>query len=489
MVCRSRSYDDGRVTVVAGGGTHGQDIFEKGVHAMSTFSEFQKQIRNTTKRQVIEMTLKLLSNVSEETFFKLTYLMERLVEGDTRENIRTVRAHLRQGEDDPATRLFKRVMSELSPHCLQRMAKTLFINSLVMSADVRDAFEREHGFRPPFTLLISPTMRCNLHCAGCYSGKYQQKPGLSYETIDRILSECEQLGTLFIVFSGGEPMMRKDELFELIGKYRELYFMFYTNGTLIDRDAAHRIGDLGNAGAVISLEGFKEATDRRRGDGTFDRIMDAFGHLKEFGVPFGTSITVTRNNVEEVTSEAFYDMIIERGVMVLWYFLFMPVGKDPDTSLMPTPEQREYLRQRDIYLRDRKTIFIADFWNDAPHVGGCIAAGRNYMHINANGDVEPCVFAHHAVDNIDGKSLTEVLNSDFFKYIRSKQPYSENLLTPCQLIDHPEIWRDAVRKYHAYPTHLGAEDMLNKISGELDDYSRRYRTLAADIWDRDYVNT
>jgi MoaA/NifB/PqqE/SkfB family radical SAM enzyme len=196
-------------------------------------------------------------------------------------------------------------------------------------------------------------------------------------------------------------------------------------------------------------------------------------------------LTVTRNNIEEITSDEFFSHLSQKGVMICWLFLFMPVGKDPDISLMPTPEQRELLRQRDEDLRAKFPIFIADFWNDAPHVGGCIAGGRNYIHINANGDVEPCVFVHFAVDNIRDKSLRQVLTSDFFATIRSRQPYAENLLTPCMIIDNPHVYRDVVRSCCAYPTHDGAEDVLVKIRDELDDYGRKFRALSDPIWARE----
>lgn len=454
---------------------------------MKPMERFMNELKSFTKRQAAETILTLLPHVSEETFLKLALLAEKTVDGDTKDAIRVVIDHLHNGSDDPAVRIFRRVMTELSPHCLRKFSKTLFLNTLLASADTRDEFERKQGYRPPFALLLSPTMRCNLHCTGCYSGKYKQAIGLPYETLDRVIGEARGIGTRFIVLSGGEPLTRKEEIFSLISKYSDIYFMFYSNGTLIDDETARKMEECGNIGAVISLEGFEKSTDARRGTGTFQKIMEAFDHLKRYGIPFGTSVTVTRNNVTEVTSDAFYDMIIDKGVMVLWYFLFMPVGKNPDTSLMPTPEQREFLRQRDIYLRATKSIFIADFWNDAPTVGGCIAAGRNYLHINANGDVEPCVFAHYAVDNIEGKSLTDVLNSDFFKYIRSKQPYNENLLRPCQLIDNPQVWRDAVSRFHAYPTHQGAEDLVEKISGELDDYARRQGEISDEVWKTEFL--
>jgi MoaA/NifB/PqqE/SkfB family radical SAM enzyme len=223
--------------------------------------------------------------------------------------------------------------------------------------------------------------------------------------MDRILNEARSMGCMFIVFSGGEPLTRRKELFRLIEKYSDMYFMFYTNRTLIDDAVADELYRLGNAGAVMSLEGFEEATDARRGRGVFNKVMAAMDRLRERGVPFGTSLTVTSRNVQYLTGDDFFGHLSQKGVMVCWFFLFMPVGKDPDVSLMPSPVQREYLRKRGQVLRREYPIFIADFWNDAPYVGGCIAGGRNYIHINANGDVEPWVFTNLAVGKIFLKNL------------------------------------------------------------------------------------
>jgi MoaA/NifB/PqqE/SkfB family radical SAM enzyme len=448
--------------------------------------EFVERIKAMTKEQVAHAMVELLDYVSPDTYMKLAFLASRLVEGEAaRGAIDAVKESLQEGDDSQAARMFRRVMTDLSPHCLKQVARALFINGLLKSSAVRDAFENKHGFSPPFTLLISPTMQCNLKCTGCYAGRYKQEKGLSYELIDRLLSEARDIGTLFITFSGGEPLTRRHDLFPLLEKYNDMYFMFYTNGTLIDDAVADELYRVGNAGAVMSLEGFEEATDARRGKGVFKRVMGAMDRLKERGVPFGTSLTVTSKNVEELTSDAFFEHLTNQGVMVVWYFLFMPVGKDPDVSLMPTPEQREYLRQRDIALRAKFPIFLADFWNDAPFVGGCIAGGRNYIHINANGDVEPCVFCHVAVDKIFDKSITEALNSEFFKTIRSKQPYSDNMLTPCMIIDNPDVFRTVVKSCGAYPTHEGAEHVITKIKDDLDDYGRRVRGLFDPIWEQE----
>ncbi len=448
--------------------------------------ELMERIKTMTREQVGNWMVDLVTHVSPDNFMRLSLMASYLIGGeDAGAAVDAVIDSLKLGENGQATKMFRRVMTELSPHCLKTVSRNLFVNGLLRSSAMRDEFAQKHGFAPPFTVLISPTMQCNLQCKGCYSGKYVRSQGLSYELMDRIVGEACNMGSLFIVLSGGEPLTRKEDLFRLVGKYSDMYFMFYTNGTLIDESVADRLYNLGNAGAIMSLEGFEEATDARRGRGVFKKVMDAMDRLKERGVAFGTSLTVTRHNIEQLTSDAFFEHLYNKGVMVCWLFLFLPVGKDPDVSLMPTPEQREYLRQRGSQLRAKYPIFIADFWNDAPHVGGCIAGGRNYIHINANGDVEPCVFTHFAVDKIHDKSLLEVLQSDFFKAIRSKQPYSDNLLTPCMIIDNPDVYREVVHSCNAYPTHDGAEDVLMKIKNELDDYGRRIRALEDPIWERE----
>lgn len=445
--------------------------------------EFMDRVKSMTKEQTAETMLQLLDHVSPETFMRLAVLASHLVDGvDASSSVRAVMANLNEGPNSQAARLFMRVMTELSPHCLKAVARTLFVNGLLRSAVIRDEFEKKHGFWPPFTLLISPTMQCNLRCVGCYSGRYVREKGLSAELVDRIVTEAHEMGILFIVFSGGEPLTRKNELFEIIRRHEDMYFMFYTNGTLIDEKVADDLYKLGNAGAVISLEGFEATTDARRGEGTFKKVMRAMDLLKERGVPFGTSLTVTSKNIEEISSSGFFDLLHNKGVMIAWFFLFMPVGEDPDVSLMPTPRQREFLRRRDHQLREEFPIFIADFWNDAPYVGGCIAGGKQYLHITPGGDVEPCVFTHVAVEKIFDKSLVDVLNSDLFRYIRSLQPYSNNLLTPCMIIDNPHVFREVCHKCGAYGTHSGAEDVRVKIKDQMDDYGRQVRAIFDPIW-------
>jgi MoaA/NifB/PqqE/SkfB family radical SAM enzyme len=242
---------------------------------------------------------------------------------------------------------------------------------------------------------------------------------------------------------------------------------------------------VGNLSPAISLEGRRERTDARRGAGTFDKVMGAMDLLKERGAVFGVSITVTRDNVMEVTSDGFIDFLVDKGVTYGWLFHYIPIGRDPDPDLMVTPEQRAYLAERIPYIRTHKPIMLADFWNDGEMTGGCIAGGRRYFHINAAGDVEPCAFVHFAVDNIKDKTLLEVLRSPLFASFQKRQPFCENHLRPCPVIDNPDALRAIVAESGARPTHPGAETVLEGLVAEsLDRKAKNWAAVCNAIWEK-----
>ena len=207
----------------------------------------------------------------------------------------------------------------------------------------------------PFTILIDPTSNCNLRCQGCWAGAYEKHHTLSFEEVDRIVSEAKELGIHFITMSGGEPLLWP-HLLDLAQKHSDVAFMLYTNGTLIDAQMARRMREAGNISPAISLEGWRETTDRRRGKGVFDRVMAAMDHLKENGVAFGISVTVTRHNWEELFADQFIDMVIDKGALYGWSFHYIPIGSNPDFDLMLTPEQREALVRRVRHIRTHKPI-------------------------------------------------------------------------------------------------------------------------------------
>jgi MoaA/NifB/PqqE/SkfB family radical SAM enzyme len=212
--------------------------------------------------------------------------------------------------------------------------------------------------------------------------------------------------------------------------------------------------------------------------------MDA---LRKNGVLFGYSVTATKDNNELVVSDELVDFFVSKGCFVGWYFNYIPIGREPNLDLMPTPEQRDYRRKRILEIRKTKSIIVADFWNDGNLVNGCMAGGKNYLHINVNGDVEPCVFVHFAADNIKEKSLVEVLTSPFFMAFRKRQPFNENHLRPCSIIDNPQVLREIVAETGAYPTHQGAETVITTLAKQLDAYSCAYGKIADKVWVDEYI--
>jgi MoaA/NifB/PqqE/SkfB family radical SAM enzyme len=204
--------------------------------------------------------------------------------------------------------------------------------------------------------------------------------------------------------------------------------------------------------------------------------------LKQAGIFFAVSTTQTSKNTDTLTSDEFIDFLIEKGCILLWNFHYIPIGRAPDFSLMATPEQRNRIRERYAYFRATKPILMVDFWNDGCLTQGCIAGGRKYFHVNARGDVEPCVFCHFASDNVKEKSLVEALNSPLFREIRSRQPFSENLFRNCPLIDHPEQGREFALKHAKYFTHEGAENLFTDFAQTIDAYAKAYGEIAEAAW-------
>lgn len=447
--------------------------------------KLREKILKSVGTVFVKGLLKILPHTSNFFVIQGTYIAEFFASNKiAREAVQGVRKLFQQGH--ASIKLTKNILRKINPKCRQKIAGNFIINSMLLGTKIRDDYYTKNKIRPPFLILFSPTMRCNLRCKGCYAAKYDREEELSLELLDRVIKEAKEMGIYFFTILGGEPFIRPD-LFKLYEKHSDVFFQVYTNGTLIDPKTAQKIAGLGNILPIISLEGCEGSTDSRRGEGIYQKVISAMKNLREAGVPFGNSVTVSSDNFEAITSDSFIDFLIEAGSFLVWYFLYMPVGEAPDVSKIPTAEQRNQLRLFTRKTRDSRPIFVADFWNDAPYVGGCIAGGRRYFHINHKGDVEPCIFAHFAADNIKNKSLKEVLNSTYFQAIRRRQPFSQNLLMPCMLIDSPQVFREIVAETSPVPTHPEAEYLLNELATFLDDYSRNQKNTFSEIWEKEYL--
>ncbi|MHB1661822.1 MAG: radical SAM protein [bacterium] len=381
----------------------------------------------------------------------------------------------------------KRKLPYLSKSVKEGILDNFISNFLLLSGEKRKAFIEKNGFYPPLFYVISPTMHCNLKCYGCYSANYTRRDMLSYAKINQIIDEGKKFGIYFYTISGGEPFVRKD-LLDIIKRNNDCYFQVYTNGSLIDGKTAEKIADLGNVFPCISVEGLEYETDERRGKGHFKKIVSAMKNLKENGVLFGFSATATRYNNEVIVGGEFIDFYIKQGCFLGWYFNYIPIGRKPDVNLMPSPEQRNFRRKRVVEIRETKPIVVADFWNDGILSHGCLSGGRVYLHINANGGVEPCVFAQFAADNIFDKPMEEILSSTYFKSIRKEQIGVKNRLRPCMIIDHPKILRKVVAEGGAKATQDGGESIITELKDKMDEYSQSYAKIADEAWKEEFEN-
>lgn len=445
----------------------------------------ETRLKEQTAQQAARAIIRLLPKISDDNLVRLTYLGQWLSnDPEVLYGIEKVR-RLLETPGHPAKDLFRRVLTYLPAKRRIRLFETLFNGAWFEGGKLRDRWESKLGARPPFIMILSPTLRCNLRCKGCYTLGYGTKPELPFEVVDRLLTECEELGIDFVTILGGEPLVYP-HLFPILEKHPSIFFQVYTNGTLMTREMAERFAELGNTAVIISLEGGERETDEWRGPGVYRRIMKAFEYLHDARVIIGTSATVTRQNVQVVSSYHFIDRMISLGSMTQMYFLYIPVNGQADFSLMVTPEQRDHLRRQVLAIRNKRPIFVLDFWNDGPYVEGCIAGGRRYFHVNAKGDVEPCVYTHIATDNIMEKPLAEALNSPLFRYIRSCQPHNPNHLRPCMIIDNPHVMRDVVKKTNAKFTHPGAEEIYTVYQERMDAYAARWGRFADRIWREEY---
>lgn len=395
------------------------------------------------------------------------------------------RAAIRKAISDPSNPYYpyvRHILNDVDPEIVKTLIVNFFINGNLVGGPIQEELRQKYNCNIPWTILLDPTSACNLHCTGCWAAEYGNKLNLSYDEIDDIIKQCKEMGVYFYIYTGGEPLVRKDDLIRLCEKHDDCVFMAFTNGTLIDEAFADEMLRVKNFVPSISLEGSKEATDSRRGDGVYDKAVKAMKLLREKKLLYGISCCYTSENYDSITSEAYWDMMIEMGAYFVWYFHYMPVGNDASVELMPNPEQRELVYRRIREQRARKPLFAMDFQNDAEFVGGCIAGGKNYLHINANGDLDPCVFIHYSDSNIREKTILEALRSPLFMAYHDGHPFNDNMLRPCPMLENPEILREMVKKTGAKSTDLESPESVDHLCDKCENYAKHWKPKAEELW-------
>ncbi|WP_343346724.1 radical SAM protein [Terrisporobacter petrolearius] len=433
----------------------------------------------------IDGVIKYVNKDREKNLLKLVDMSEKLV-GDLYESSSfDATRDLIKDKNGKWMKYINRILDEIHPNVIKTTALNLGYEAIFCGTKTTREKRVEHECNVPWLILMDPTSACNLRCNGCWAAEYGHNLNLSYDVLDNIITQGKELGIYFYMYTGGEPLMRKKDLIRLCDNHNDCAFHAFTNGTLIDDEFCKELVRVGNMSLSISIEGFEEVNDSRRGHGNFKNVLHAMDKLKEYGLIYGTSICYTSANVETVTSDEFLDLIIDKGCRYSWYFNYMPVGNDAKVDLIPTVNQREYMYHRIREIRAKeggKPIFPIDFQNDGEYMGGCIAGGRNYLHINANGDVEPCVFIHYSNSNIKDATLLDALHQPLFMQYHDNQPFNHNHLRPCPMLENPHMLEKMVKECKAKSTDLISPEDVESLCNKCKNYSVKWAEKAEELW-------
>jgi len=316
----------------------------------------------------------------------------------------------------------------------------------------RKRFQKRAGLKVPAVIAFSPTMRCNLSCVGCYARDYPCDNELLLDEIESMLGSAERMGVFLFIITGGEPLMR-DGILEVFQRHTRLLFLMITNGKLLNKETAREIASSRNIVPVVSLEGWQKQTDARRGPGVHDQVEQAMRHLRNEGVAFGFSATVARDNFEALSSDQFVDEMVKRGCALGFYTEYVPAGSAAQWDLVLELDQRKQFRNRILRLRKDQPIMIAHLPDDEyGDEGRCRGVLYGTVHINAQGYVEPCPFAHFASDNVKEKGLDQTLRSQFLIELRSSDAIVRRGQIGCALFENREILQDIAAKTGAERT-------------------------------------
>ena len=451
------------------------------------FADIKHKAERHTMSLIVDHYLKDIQNpdTRRETYLKLVDYAEKFYgNGAKKENIERVREACQDPNNRRVNNISK-VVEETNPEYAKKMMLNLGYEAFFHGTKMIRANREKYGCNIPWLILFDPTSACNMHCVGCWSGTYGHKNNLTFEDMDKIVTEGKELGVYLYMMTGGEPLVRKKDILKLCEKHNDCMFAAYTNSTLIDEELCKEVVKLGNLTFMLSIEGTPETNDARRGVGHYEAVMKAMDLLKKYGIVFGTSICYTRANIEAVTSEDFFRFIASKGARFGFFFHFMPVGNNAVPELMPTVEQRKKMIQQIRYIRSKDCdidFYPMDFQNDGEFVGGCIAGGRNYFHINSRGDAEPCVFIHFSDSNIHEKSILEMLQSPLFMKYHEGQPFNRNHLRPCPMLENPDMLRKIVAETGAHGTNEESDESVEHLCSKCDAYAKEWAPVADEIW-------
>ena len=445
----------------------------------------KEKIERASAAVAFDGIYKYIKKNPEENLVKLIDLAQKLMGGAFPEKNFDAFRNAVNDKDNVWRTFALNIINNCDKNVIKNMLLALGLGAGVNGTKAVRANREKYKCNIPFQVLFDPTSACNLNCKGCWSAEYGHKSNLTLDEMRSIINQCTELGTHFYMLTGGEPLIRKKDIITLCRENPDCAFLAYTNATLIDQALCDEMKSVGNLTLALSIEGTEESNDSRRGDGAYKTTIEAMDLLKKNGLIYGISVCYTSANIPAVTSEEFIDLMVEKGVLFGLYFNYMPVGKDAVPELIPTPEQRVHMYKWLRKMRNSRTgkpMFVLDFQNDAEYVGGCIAGGRNYFHINSEGDMEPCVFIHYSDSNIREKTILEGLQSPLFKAYYHNQPFNDNHLRPCPMLENPDCLRKMIAQTGAKSTDLICPESAEQLCAKCDKFASAWKPVADELW-------
>ena len=308
-------------------------------------------------------------------------------------------------------------VSVLASYPASAAALAKIVGSL-RNAERRRAEFAGKGVDVPPLMIISTTEECNLSCKGCYSCEQGRMTGEALPTarISEVLDEASELGVSIVMLAGGEPLLSQNWL-DAMGKHGELLGLVFTNGTLIDESRLEWFAKYRHIIPVLSIEGDAAQTDARRGAGIHMKVNQAMEILRSSGIPFGAAITVTRQNICDVLTDDFNNEYLKKGCRLFVYVEYVPVEPGTEPLVLPKADKKRLSDFATQSARKHAALFVA-FPGDEEPYGGCLAAGRGFLHISAAGAVEPCPFAPYSDVNLKNATLKDALNSALLAKVR-----------------------------------------------------------------------
>ncbi|MBN2362686.1 radical SAM protein [candidate division WOR-3 bacterium] len=338
------------------------------------------------------------------------------------------------------------------PPDLYLLCKTLTVLITVFLGERRRRKKQEAYNTPvPHVCILSVTWKCNLNCLGCYARHYPKENQIEMNDVERILEQAKDLGIYIFIVVGGEPLLFPS-LVEKLSEKKDILFFLFTNGSLLDREKTIRIKKARNIIPVLSWDGDDSYIDHRRGFGMGEKVSKALSLFKENNVAFGFSCMITHKNLNDVLSYKYADSLLRFGAKFGFIIDYIPMPKTFRGELILDEDDIKIKRMKIQKLNKRAGITFFSFPEDEYKKPGCMSAGNGFIHINANGNVEPCPFSHYAVDNIRDKSILDILNSEFFKQLRNTFHDKENPLKNCMLFQHDDIVRKIAWQTNAFCT-------------------------------------